>query len=221
LQDPPSPCTEEEEGAFLKFGINQINLNPKKTSLHHLCERFGHVGPLVAEKIADTVAENHLELLLNHYLESPLSACEKMMRGVLFSSLCSLEHALFFFLHTVNDSSQKARQKEDYIVRKAKALKALGLLVTDLVDDTTFRMWMALVSNTLLYAVVLFGSRLHDEDRQKLKDHMSMEELIDIIKVLLARSMPEMSSVIQTMLDGAQCGMLCQRSGRNKAPTDL
>ncbi|XP_042319993.1 uncharacterized protein LOC121928828 [Sceloporus undulatus] len=71
-------CQIQKTGLWMMTSIERRMRNfalsplwPEKKALHHLYKTFCHLDPSEAEKVADTLAQGHMELVLDHYLESP------------------------------------------------------------------------------------------------------------------------------------------------------
>ncbi|XP_042294841.1 uncharacterized protein LOC121915067 [Sceloporus undulatus] len=184
---PPyiSPHSSQEEYDVIPYQGSPFAPLETKSLLHELCQQFCRSSREVAVDIADSVAENHLELFLEHVLEVDGKECVALMVGVLASSNCNLDKVIHLLVSTISGKPcsfpvETFKQFE----LKVKAVKFIATLISVIPHTERLDKWATDFN-------VLFSNFMADHvlfsDGTDTGRFMSLKEIATAIKILDGR----------------------------------
>ncbi|XP_042299838.1 uncharacterized protein LOC121917780 isoform X2 [Sceloporus undulatus] len=177
--------TSDEKCSDQEFDLSEFNSSPTKEALHRLCKKYSNLSQEEKWDMADAIARNHVNLMVDHYLESKETACDELMCAVLSEGQCNHHICLTHFFMKMIESQML--YGEEPPLAKVKALRGIRAIVADLSDTQTLKNKLLFHFVTLANFLVSQCQTKEQGTREKLKTYLVPGEAIDIFAILLQR----------------------------------
>ncbi|XP_042321081.1 uncharacterized protein LOC121929520 [Sceloporus undulatus] len=177
--------TSDEKRSDHMLDLNEFNSAPTKEALHKLCNKYAGFSKEERWDIADAIASNHLDLMLDHYLESQETACSDLMHGVFAEGSCSLNTCLNHFIVKLNEG--QITESKELPLAKVRALRGIKAIVQDFCNIQDLKDWLSFHLVTLANVLVSQFQREEKGTSRKPKMYLVPGEAIDILSILLQK----------------------------------
>ncbi|XP_042299576.1 uncharacterized protein LOC121917626 [Sceloporus undulatus] len=128
---PPSSCKLPPSIILLaKFG------------LHSLCQVFDTLSCERAVTLADTVAEKHLDIFVEHVLESQATECLYLMFLVLASSKCDLDRVIHHLIRAIGGGPFSFPVEEKQLEMKVFAIRLIATITVYIPQAERLEKWI-------------------------------------------------------------------------------
>ncbi|XP_042331257.1 uncharacterized protein LOC121934648 [Sceloporus undulatus] len=184
-QEPEEPdrgeCTNQRRAAL----DAKLRSSSGKEILHRICQQMPNYVPQIALEMANILAVNHLDLVIDHFFESSEKDCERMAHAVLCSPLCDVDKAIRIFLCKVTKCSCMFQETEEQV----KAIRAVGMIIKHHSNVNKLKSWAPHFFAAFWYAMVVANRKIKEEETSGSSgSYPSPQEITEIVTTLFERT---------------------------------